>query len=280
MPGEGPKRHFIIPDTQVRPNVHLDHIDWIARAIVDYQPDTVIHLGDHWDFPSLNSHEQPGSVPLEGQRYDNDLKAGNEAFARLSAPMDADIARRRKNRDKRWYPRKIFCMGNHETRADRAASNDPKWFGHIGSNNCDTRDWERHGFLERVWVDGVCYSHFFQNTHSSRPLGGEVTNRLNKIGCSFVQGHEQGFRYGTRIVASGATWHGIVAGSAYTHIEDYRGAQGQRHWRGVVVLNEVEDGDFCIMPLTLNYLSRKYTGLGLFDYMVKQYSGQDWQHLK
>lgn len=276
---KGPRRHFIIPDIQARPNVHLDHCDWIGRAIVDYRPDVVINLGDTWDFPSLNAHEQPGSVPMEGQRYQDDLAAGAEAFRRLSEPMDAEIKRRRDKHRARWEPRKIFCMGNHELRADRAASNDPKFFGHIGSNNCDTRDWERHGFLSRVWVDGICYSHFFQNTHSSRPLGGEITNRLNKIGCSFVQGHEQGFRYGTRITASGATWHGIVAGSAYTHIEDYRGAQGQRHWRGVVVLNEVENGDFCIMPLTLSYLCRKYEGIGLHEYMVKKYPHQDWTHL-
>jgi hypothetical protein len=280
MKSPAPRRHFIIPDIQARPNVHLDHCDWIGQAIVDYLPDVVVNLGDTWDFPSLNGHEQPGSVPMEGLRYQDDLKAGNEAFARLSAPMDAEIKRREALHKRRWTPRKIFCTGNHEIRADRAASNDPKFFGHIGSNNCDTRDWERHGFLSRVWVDGICYSHFFQNTHSSRPLGGEITNRLNKIGCSFIQGHEQGFRYGTRITASGATWHGVVAGSAYTHIEDYRGAQGQRHWRGVVVLNEVENGDFCIMPLTLSYLCRKYEGVGLHEYMVRKYPGQDWEHLR
>lgn len=280
MRGEGPKRHFIIPDTQTRPGVPLDHLDWIAQAIVDYKPDVVVHLGDHFDFPSLNGHEQPGSAPMEGRRFADDLFVGNEAFAQLSRPMDAEIARVAANHKKRWSPEKHFVTGNHEARADRVANNDPRLLGTVGSDLCDLRDWKRHGFLERLWLDGICYSHYFQSSHSSRPLGGEVSNRLNRIGASFVQGHEQGFRYGNRITASGMTWHGLVAGSAYLHIEDYRGAQGQRHWRGVVVLNEVEDGEYDIMPLSLKYLCKKYTGDSLHRYMTLKYAFQNWDHLK
>jgi hypothetical protein len=60
-----------------------------------------------------------------------------------------------------------------------------------------------------------------------------------------------------------------VAGSCYAHDEEYRGAQGQGHWRGIVVLNEVRDGDYCVMPLTLDYLCRKYEGIGLAEYLRK-----------
>jgi hypothetical protein len=266
-----PFRIFQIPDTQVKPGVPLDHLDWIAKAIIEYRPDVVIHSGDHWDFPSLNGHAKPGSAPMEGKRYLSDVEAGNEALERIDAPI-------RKQR-KSWTPRKIFLLGNHEDRADRAANDDPKFFGHVGSVDCDTLGWERHAFLERVWVEGICFSHYFQGSHSWRPIGGEVSNRLSKIGCSFVQGHEQGFRYGNRIMASGKTVHGLVAGSCYLHVEDYRGAQGQTHWRGVVVLNGVEDGDYCVMPLTLNYLCQKYTGMGLREYMVRTYPHGDWRHL-
>jgi hypothetical protein len=45
----------------------------------------------------------------------------------------------------------------------------------------------------RSWrIDGVHYSHYFSNTHSGKPIGGSIDNRLNKIGHSFVAGHEQG----------------------------------------------------------------------------------------
>lgn len=271
-----PRRHFIIPDTQVRPGVPLDHLRWIAEAIVEYKPDVVAHIGDHFDMPSLSLHEGPGSLKMEGARYEDDVATGNEAFATLCAPMEAEQARLIRRKQKRWEPRKLFLFGNHENRIHRAINAAPKFAGTIGDHHLNTRDFERHPFLERVWQDGVLYSHYFQSSHSAHAIGGTIDNRLNKIGASFVQGHEQGFRYGTRIQASGATWHGLVAGSCYLHDEDYRGAQGQGHWRGVVVLNEVRDGDFCVMPLTLDYLCRKYEGVSLGEYLRKSY--KDAEH--
>lgn len=263
------RRHFIVPDTQVRPGVPVAHMDWIGQAIVDYRPDVVVHIGDHWDFPSLSAHDGPGSLKMEGARYEDDVRVGNEAFARLCAPMEAEQARLERNKKARWNPRKVFCVGNHEQRIIRAVNASPKYAGTIGYHHLDTRDFERHDYLQRVWEDGVLYSHFFQSPHSSYPIGGSIDNRLNKIGASFVQGHEQGFKYGTRTQGSGATWHGLVAGSAYLHDEDYRGNQGQNHWRGVVILNEVKDGDYCIMPLTLEYLCRRYEGISLGEYLRK-----------
>lgn len=264
-----PRRHFVIPDTQVRPGVPTAHIDWVAQAIVDYMPDTVVHIGDHWDMPSLSMHDGPGSMKMEGARYEDDIATGNEAFVRLCAPMEAEQARRIRRKIKRWSPRKMFLFGNHENRVRRAINKDPKWAGIIGEHHMLTRDFERHAFLERVWQDGILYSHYFQSSHSAYAIGGTIDNRLNKIGASFVQGHEQGFRYGTRIQASGANWHGLVAGSCYLHDEEYRGAQGQGHWRGVVVLNEVQNGDYCVMPLTLDYLCRKYEGMSLAAFLRK-----------
>lgn len=276
-----PRKHFIIPDCQVRPGVPLDHIDWIAKAIVDYKPDVVVCLGDFWDLASLNGHAEKGSMQLEGTRYKDDIRVGNEAFARLSAPMDERIAWRIRTKRKVWRPRKVYLKGNHEIRADRTINNDPKYQGVLSSDDCLTPGWERYGFLERVNIDGIVYSHYFQNTHSNYPIGGEVPTRLSKIGSSFVQGHEQGKREGNKIMGDGRTIYGLVVGSCYLHLEDYRGAQGQRHWRGVAVLNEVENGEYDRMDLSLKYLCRKYTGApSLYDYMVRQYPFGDWNHLK
>lgn len=275
-----PRKHLVIPDLQFRPGVPLDHVDWIGQAIVDYKPDVVVNLGDTFDFPSLSGHEQPGSAPLEGQRYRDDLEVGNKAFARLCAPMEAEQARLARRRQKRWAPRKIVTIGNHETRADRVAQNNPKLIGTIGSEDCDFRDWERHGFLDLVEVDGIIYSHYFQSSHSARPIGGSIVNKLGKIGSSFCHGHVQGLDVGTKIMGNGKTLWGIQAGSCYLHVEPYRGAQGQRHFRGLVVLNEVMNGECCPMILSLDYLCRRYTGDSLHRYMTLKYAYQDWGHLK
>ncbi len=273
------RRVYVVPDAQVRPDVPTDHVDWIARDIVRRLPDAIVVLGDWWDLPSLSTHSEPGSATMEGARVEDDLRAGNEAFARLAGPIQAEIDRRKRRQIKRWNPRRVFLFGNHEHRLGRALERDPKWAGVLGDHLMATPGFERLPFLARFWDSGICYSHFFQSSHSSHAIGGSIDNRLNRIGTSFVQGHEQGFRYGTRIQASGATWHGLVAGSCYLHREEYRGNQGQRHWRGVVVLNEVRDGDYCIMPLTLDYLCRHETGQPLQDYMRAKYPAKDWAHL-
>lgn len=265
------RRHVYIPDTQTRPGVPLDHIDWVAQACVDYRPDVIVVGGDWWDFPSLNSHVKPGSAPLEGCRFEDDLKVGNAAFHRFNKKISTV---------KGWKPRKEFTCGNHEDRADRAAVEDPKWMGVVGSQFCNVEDFKWNPFLKRVWIDGIVYSHYFQSSHSKFAIGGSIDNRFNKIGASFVQGHEQGKREGSRIMASGKTWYGLVAGSCYLHEEEYRGAQGQRHWRGIVVLNEVEDGEYDIMPLSLRYLCKRYENKTLFEYMNKKYPNGKWEHLK
>jgi hypothetical protein len=47
-----------------------------------------------------------------------------------------------------------------------------------------------------------------------------------------------------------------------------------------VVLNEVEDGEYDIMPLSLRYLCRRYENVNLYDYMAKKYKAGNWEHLK
>jgi len=222
-------------------------------------PDVIVVLGDWWDFPSLNNHCEPGSDELENSRWQADLDAGNEAFRRLVAPMNKELARRLKGHLKRWVPLKVFLGGNHEDRADRVARTTPKWQGVIGSHKCETLDFERHPFLEIVDIDGILYSHYFANCHSGKSIGGSIENRLNKIGRSFVQGHEQGLLYGIKQFPGKLRRHGMVAGSFYQHDEKYRGLQSNGEWRGIVVLNEVQDGDYNVMPLSMDYLRRKFS---------------------
>jgi hypothetical protein len=190
---------------------------------------------------------------VEGKRYKDDIETGRYAWGVLTDPIEAEIKRLRANHKKHWVPEKHVTLGNHEMRADRAANNSPKLIGTIGTQDCTFGDWRVHPFLERVFIDGICYSHYFQNTHSSFPIGGGIENRLARIGCSFVAGHEQGRREGSKIMASGRTLYGLVAGSCYLHLEPYRGARstalardrvpersrrwGIRHHAGVAALS-------------------------------------------
>lgn len=265
---------------QVRPGDVVDHIDWIARDVVRRKPDYLIVLGDWWDFPSLSSHDEKGSAKKENARVVEDLEAGHAAMKRLMDPIRFEVDRLTRNHDKRWNPQCIFLEGNHENRADRYASNEPVLMGLVGSRMCDVErfGFRRMPFLEPLLIEGVYFSHYWQNQKSHQAIGGSIDNRINKLCASFVCGHEQGLIYGNRPLAIGKTIHGIVAGSCYLRPEDYRGPQAKREWRGVVVLHDVRDGDFEPMFLTLRYLSREYAGEELVQYMRARYEG-DWSHL-
>ena len=59
----------MIPDTQVKPGVNTDHLEWAGHYAVKMKPDVIVHIGDHWDMPSLSSYDKKGSRQMEGKRY-------------------------------------------------------------------------------------------------------------------------------------------------------------------------------------------------------------------
>lgn len=259
------KRILCIPDTQVRPGDPTDHFDWIGQAIRDYEPDVVVHLGDHWDFPSLSTWSGPGSMDKEGARYMADVKAGNDALLRLHEAM-GDFKPKRK----------VILRGNHCHRVARAVAADPRLAGALSLDHLNDRElgWEPvdyHGSTPGIIdIEGVSFSHYFANPMTSKPIGGTAAYKLAAIGTPYVMGHVQGYDIGTKQYATGRVIRGIVCGSCYLIDEEYRG-NANTHFRGIVVLNQVKRGDFSEMPLTLEYLCQKYAGTSLARYMQRRY---------
>lgn len=248
-----PNVHVIIPDTQCKPDTPTDHLLWAGRYIGEQlggkRNVTVVHLGDHWDMPSLSSYDR-GKKSMEGRRYIDDIRAGNEGMGMLVGAM--------KEAAPKWKPRRIFLHGNHEDRISRAANDNAELDGAVSLDHLDLSAWEAYPYLEPVWVDGVCYAHVFVNPMSGRPYGGSnVETRIKTLGHSFTMGHQQGLWYGIRSTLRGMQ-HGLVAGSYYIHDEDYKGPQGNAHWRGIVVCHDVRDGTYDPMFVSLAYLERRY----------------------
>lgn len=256
------KRIFILPDTQCRPGEPTDHLDWVGQSIRDYRPDIVIHLGDHWDMPSLSSWGS--ALDKEGQRYTADVKAGNDALARLHDAM-GDFKPKRK----------ILLRGNHEQRIDRAVSADSRLKGALSYDHFNDRElgWEVVDYNGDapgiVTVEGIKFAHYFANNNTGRAIGGNASYKLTQIGDQFVQGHVQGLSIGDKQFATGRVLRGVVAGSCYLHDESYK-ANANAHWRGIVVLNEVMPGRaLSVMDVTLTKLCHKYEGTSLARYLQR-----------
>jgi len=250
---------LVIPDCQVKEGIPLDHLEWAGKAICTYQPDVVVNIGDFADMPSLSSHDIKGSKYFEGLRYQKDVDVAKKAMQVLMKPL-RDLQKQQKiNKHKVYKPRMVLTMGNHENRIDRAINNNPMLEGLISTKDLEyEKDWEVHEFLHPVFINGVGFNHYWPVGAMGRPAASPAAI-ISKLHMSCIAGHQQGKQvaYGKR--ADGKPICSIVVGSYYLHDESYMDKLSNKHWRGLLVMNEVEDGHFDELFLSIEYLQRKYS---------------------
>jgi predicted phosphodiesterase len=254
---------MVIPDTQVRDGVPTEHIIAASNYAIKHKPDVIVVLGDWWDMPSLSIFNS--ALQADGARILADLEAGKNAMLDFVRPIHKESKRLEKGHRKRWAPRLVYCTGNHDpmVRIPRYVEAHPVLDGFLLD---DTNEWlaeqgfEVHPFLGVVNIEGIRFSHYFQNPHSAKgsPLGGMIDTMLKNAGFSFVQGHQQVYKIGKHYLGDGTRRLGIVAGAFYDHEETYMGPQGNKHWRGIVMLNEVSDGCGDVCEVSLEFLKAKY----------------------
>ncbi len=252
------RKHLIIADTQVKPENNLDYIDWLGQYILDKEPDVVVNIGDWWDMPSLSSYDK-GKKSFEGRRYNLDIAAGKTAMDRLWKPVTEYNEMQRRNKKKLYEPERHFAEGNHEHRIVKVTEVQPELDGTIGLKDLEISKWgwEFHPFLDTFVIDGVVYSHYFPSGVMGRACT-SARSILSKYHQSAVCGHQQGRDIAYAKRADGTPMTVIMAGSYYEHEEHYLSPFTNEHWRGIYVLHEVSNGSFDEMPVSLNYLKRKY----------------------
>ena len=252
------KRHLVIPDTQVKPDQNLEHLRWAGKYAASTKPDVIVHLGDHWDMASLSSYDV-GKKSFEGRRYTKDIDAGLDGMAMFLEPIKKEQRRLQQGKKRQWTPRMVFLLGNHEHRIERAIESDAKLEGLMGYDHLalDYQGWETVPFLQPIVIDGIAYCHYFTSGVMGRPVT-SAKLLLQKKMMSCVMGHVQDrdIAYGRK--ADGNSVTGLFAGIFYQHDEDYLNPQTNGSWSGIWMLNEVKNGSFDELPVSMNYLRRKY----------------------
>jgi hypothetical protein len=275
-----PKKHFMIPDTQIKPGVPLYHLEWIGQYLVDNPPDRLIMIGDWYDVPSLSSYDR-GKKSFEGRRLAADLDAGHRALELMEGPLNRRNAALRKSKKAPIRMDKHVTWGNHEHRIARTVENVPELDGLIGVHILDefwqARGWNTHQYTEVIDLDGVWYSHCFLTELTGRALGSMASTMLKQVGHTMTQGHRQTYEVACRYVG-GKMQRALIAGACYLHDEQYKGptrATSERsanyHWRGCVMKHDVADGEYSLMELPLDYFCRRYEGMTLNRFMRKVY---------
>jgi len=251
-------KHCVIPDVQFKPGNDTTFLTQIGTYLCEKRPDVILCLGDFADMPSLSSYDV-GKKSFEGRRYRADIEETHRAMEALLAPIQRYNQRAKEGHRERYYPRMVLTLGNHEDRISRAVNNDPKLDGTIGLDDLkyESYGWEVYPFLQPVVIDGIAYCHYFTTGVMGRPCT-SAQMQLTKKHMSCIAGHQQGLQIATGHRADGKRLTSIIAGSCYEHDEPYLTPQTNAHWRGILMLHDVVDGQFDPMFVSLDYLKKKY----------------------
>lgn len=256
-------KHLIIPDTQVGVNSPTDHLKALGNYIVDKQPEVIVQLGDFADMHSLSSYDR-GTKAAEGARYDEDIEAAQKAMEVLLEPLRDFNRQRKKSKKLQYRPRMVLTLGNHENRINRHVNAFPVLDGKLSVDDLGyaKQGWEVHPFLGVIDIDGILYSHYFV-----RNATGRVTQSLRGATNAALQvrremqsctaGHLQGLDFSVYQTGK-RRYYGLIAGSFYMDDYDYLTPQGTAYWRGVVMKNEVHDGEYDACFVSLDFLLKRY----------------------
>ncbi len=185
-----PKKILVIGDTHCRLGVDTTYLTNIGKYIVQEQPEVIVHLGNHWAFPSISTYKR-GKLENEGRRLSDDIAAGNEGMNQLLLPMLDYNCKRSLYKKKQYSPEMYYCLGNHEDRLRRYANDNPEIEKTIGLNCLYLRNWIVIPFLKILEIEGVFFSHYF-TTGNIRRAACSPQSILSNKHDSCIAGHQQG----------------------------------------------------------------------------------------
>ena len=244
-----PIRLGFIPDTHCCPNHRKDRLKVIkslARYFKDKEVDAVIHIGDANDMASLSSYDR-GTAKIEGKRLKDELEFSQEWQQLFNDEMEGLAESDR-----------FMTLGNHCNRLFRYYNDHPELVDLLGPDpwKFTEHGWNVSDFLSMLEINGVYFSHYFQNPTSvmGHPIGGTIENCIKNLGHSFAQGHVQTLKQGKIHRGNGDVHCGLIAGVCHIQDHDYKGPQGNNHWRGALILENVHDGYFDVHEIGLRSL--------------------------
>lgn len=235
------KLHVVLPDPHSHPDYPNTRFGCLGNLVADLRPDVVINLGDWYDMPSLSSYDK-GTRTHEGRRLQRDLAYGVDALERFMTPI---------RKKKKKLPRFIALQGNHEYRLNRAIEFNPtllegtrtdfafpdhgfEWFPYNGATP------------SVVDIDGVSYAHYLTKGGTDRALSSvhHAHALLTESMASIVVGHTHILDYARKTRLDGSVVQGICAGWLGDFAPAFAGNGVKNWWPGLVILRNVEHGNF------------------------------------
>jgi hypothetical protein len=251
---------LVVPDSHAGPGQDLRRFTWLGRAIEHYGrvamsrgvPFRVVWIGDTGDYHSLSSYDK-GKLSAEGARYVLDLQAHKDAMTFTYAEVSSEV----------WaYADLHYTKGNHEFRANRHMQDHPELEGVLDGpmKLMEGFGITAHEFLDIVTLDGVAYVHYMQNPGTGKAVGGinQARSMLLKGLRSIVVGHSHKIDSFTQNDLYGNPVKTLVVGCYFEHDEGYAGQGNRAWWRGLVLLENVRNGNFDETPLRMDTVRKRF----------------------
>lgn len=240
---------LVIPDAHAHPEHDNERFRALGEYILEHRPSVVVCIGDLADFPALSSYDE-GTRNAWGRLYRRDCDATIEAQQLLWAAVNRHNAQRAKNKKSQYKPRRIFCTGNHEDRADRFVNSHPAMDGFVDWRvDCRIDEFwdEIYKFKEEVVVRGMSFAHYFPAGLTGQAVSGVTIARTMalKLSRSAVQGHSHVLSYYYTDRGPGQPIIENWACGCYSHPGQVEGwNRGTTPlWRyGVLHLHDVDEG--------------------------------------
>ncbi len=251
------KNLLVIPDQHAHPDFNNNRADWLGKLIIDTRPEIVVNIGDAADMSSLASYDK-GKRSFQGRSYAKDVNAHLDFQERLWQPI---------KKQKKKMPDRYFFVGNHCQRIDRALDLSPELVGTIGYKDLCLND-----FYNEVIpyegdtpgmkiIEGTAFAHYFITGVMGRGIGGEhpAYTLLTKNFQSCVQGHTHTLDFCERTNAEGKKIQGLVCGVYQDYDSPWAGERNKIWWKGVVLLKNIENGQFDLETISLDRLRKEYS---------------------
>lgn len=245
----GSPKMLLLPDTQVAAGTPVNHFKAAGRYAAAKAVDAVCHIGDFLDYRAISTYNTP--LSKEGLRLKDDVRAAEEALFAFNKGLDG------------YAPKLQFItLGNHEDRLGRYISEHPELEGTLTLPPFETYGWTVFPFLQPVCVNGTYFAHYF--TRTAKGWAGKnphpnAQTMIRREMVSCVAGHTPGLdTYIHPAGGSSGLIRGTIAGSFYQHDEHWMGPQGNRYWRGCLMLTEMNEGYYNLVEISMDYLLERY----------------------
>jgi hypothetical protein len=249
-----------IPDAHINQGQSLDRFVALGKLIVEERPDFVMIMGDWLGMHSLSHWELNKPLHMEGQRYLEAVRLGNEALDILLKPLHAVQETQRHRKEKLYSPDLYFLEGNHEVWAEKYVEQHPELEGFvdpISNLHLKERGFKVTPYKQYVHIGGVQFCHIPLDQRQ-KPTDGKyaVYNAFNVVEKSTIFAHTHrlevacGRRHGGELIQL------MSVGCVFTEDQDDAYTLGcpNPFWRGVVMVEIYKPGRYDIRTYGLDRL--------------------------